>query len=136
MIKIERPPNFERIHAAFPGADARGVLFAYGEDIYNPSGIFIPEFLKAHEYRHCARQWQSDPEAWWEKYVTDQEFRYHEELIAHVEEYLVQATWTKDRNQLARLEMRTAARLVAPLYNYQPVRSLSQALRDIHLLAH
>lgn len=136
MIKIARPPNFERIHAAFPEADKHGVLFAYGEDIYNPSGIFLPEYLLAHEYRHCARQWQSDPEAWWEKYVTDHEFRYREELIAHADEYVVQARSTKDRNQRARLEMRTAARLVAPLYNYQPVRSLAQAIRDIHQLAH
>lgn len=136
MIKIERPPNFERIHAAFPEADKHGVLFAYGEAIYNPSGVILTPWLRAHEYRHCARQWQADPEAWWEKYCTDDEFRYGEELIAHVEEYIVQAKATKDRNQRARLEMRTAARLVAPLYNYTPPRSLNQAVRDIHLLAH
>jgi hypothetical protein len=32
--------------------------------------------------------------------------------------------------------MKTAARLIAPLYNYTPPRSLQQAIRDIHLLAH
>lgn len=136
MIKIERPPNFKRIHAAFPEANKKGVLFAYGEDVYNPWGIVIPPALLAHEYRHCARQWQADPEAWWEKYITDGEFRYEEELIAHVEEYIVQAKGMKDRNARARLEMNTAARLIAPLYNYQPPRSLSQAVRDIHKLAH
>lgn len=136
MIKIERPPNFERIHAAFPDADKHGVLFAYGEFIYNPSGVFIAPWLRAHEMRHCARQWQAGPKAWWEKYITDDEFRYGEELLAHVEEYIWQARQTKDRNQRAKLEMRTAARLVAPLYNYTPPRSLNQAVRDIHLLAH
>ncbi len=136
MIKIARPPNFERIHAAFPDADKRGVLFAYGEDVYNPSNVHIPAWLLAHEHRHCARQWQADPEAWWEKYITDHEFRYREELIAHAEEYVAQAKVMKDRNARARLEMRTAARLVAPLYNYQPARSLAQAIRDLHSLAH
>lgn len=135
-VKIERPPNFDRILEKFPKAGNLGVLFAYGEHIYNPSGIFIPQFLMAHEYRHCARQWQADPEAWWDKYLTDDEFRYGEELIAHVEEYLAQARGLKDRNARARLEMRTAARLIAPLYNYQPQRTLGQAIKDIHLLAH
>lgn len=136
MIKVERPPNFARIHAAFPDADRKGVLFAYGEDIYNPSGVPIPHWLLAHEYQHCKRQWQQDPEAWWEKYIDDHEFRYREELIAHAAEYVEQASQTKDRNERARLEQRTAARLVAPIYNYVPARSLAQALRDLHKLAH
>lgn len=135
-VLIERPPNFEKIVQAFPKAENEGVLFAYGEHIYNPSGIFIPQQLLAHEYRHCARQWQNDPDAWWDKYIIDDEFRYGEELIAHVEEYIAQARLTKDRNQRARLEQVTAARLIAPLYNYQPPRSLAQAIKDIHLLAH
>lgn len=136
MIKIELPPNFERIQAVFPKASEPGILFAYGEDIYNPSGVSIPYALMRHEYRHCARQWQADPEAWWEKYLTDDAFRYEEELLAHVDEYLAQASGTKDRNARARLEMSTAARLIAPLYNYRPARSLQQAIRDIHRLAH
>lgn len=136
MIRIERPPNFDQILEKFPKADGHGVLFAYGEYIYNPSNVVIPHWLMAHEYRHCARQWQADPEAWWSKYLTDDEFRYGEELLAHVEEYIAQARRVKDRNERARLEMRTAARLIAPLYNYTPPRSLAQAVRDIHLLAH
>ena len=136
MIKIERPPNFDRILSAFPDAGHHGILFAYGGDVYNPSDVVIPSWLLAHEYRHCARQWQSDPDAWWEKYITDDEFRYEEELLAHAEEYVWQALRVKDRNARARLEMRTAARLVAPLYNYAPPRSLAQAIRDIHKLAH
>lgn len=146
MIKIEWPPNIERISEVFPAvgyavaaagtSSQQGILFAYGEDIYNPAGIRISYALMRHEYRHCARQWQANPEAWWEKYLTDDEFRYEEELIAHVDEYLAQAKNTKDRNARARLEMSTAARLVAPLYNYQPPRSLTQAVRDIHKLAH
>lgn len=135
MIKLERPPNYEQILAVFPGASGHGVLFAYGEDIYNPSAVHIPQFLLAHEYRHCARQWQQ-VDAWWEKYLTDPEFRYGEELLAHVEEYVAQAKHVSDRNLRAKLQTQTARRLIAPLYNYTPPRTLAQAMRDIHLLAH
>lgn len=129
MIRIEQPPNFDRILAAFPNAGSKGVLFAYGQNIYNPSDIVIPDWLLAHERKHCERQF--DPETWWKRYITDEEFRYKEELIAHVEEYLAQARSLSDGNARARLEMRTAVRLVAPLYNYQPPRSLNQAVKDI-----
>jgi hypothetical protein len=133
MIRIELPPNFDRILSAFPDAGKKGVLFAYDDDIFNPSGTHIPHWLLAHESQHCERQ--KDPEAWWERYITDDEFRYNEELIAHVEEYRAQARTMNDSNARARLIISTASRLVAPLYNYQPRRSLNQAIKDIRSLA-
>ena len=133
MIRIEQPPNFERILTAFPNADKKGVLFAYGNDIFNPSDIFIPDYLLAHEQQHSARQ--QDPEAWWEKYITDDEFRYNEELIAHTEEYIAQIKTVNDSNARTKLCVVTATRLVAPLYNYQLPRSLNQAIKDIRSLA-
>ena len=133
MIITERPPNFEQILAAFPNADKPGVIFAYGEHIYNPSGIIIPPPLREHELVHCERQLNlytsGSPEYWWKQYIDDAEFRYREELLAHVAEYRAQAP--KDRNLRSKLLMVTAARLCAPLYNYQPPRSLSVAMRDL-----
>lgn len=133
MVFIERPPNYDRILAAFPNAGKKGVLFAYGPNIFNPSDVFIPEWLLAHERKHCERQF--DPEQWWDRYIADSEFRYNEELLAHVEEYLAQARTIRDSNALARLGLSTANRLVAPLYNYQPSRSLNKAMKDIRSLA-
>lgn len=130
MIKIERPPNWDQIVEAFPHARDEIVLFAYGEDIYNPSNTHIPRPLLYHEYRHCVRQFGNPPGQWWTKYIADPEFRYQEELLGHVEEYGAQAS-DRDRNANARLLNTTALRLVAPLYNYQPPRSLAQALRDL-----
>ena len=137
MIIIGRPPNFELILKAFPDADKPGVIFAYGHDIYNPSGVTIPQALYAHEEVHGRRQLALEGslirtgriELWWEKYIDDAEFRYREELLAHVAEYRAQAP--KDRNLRSKLLMVTAARLCAPLYNYQPPRSLSVAMRDL-----
>lgn len=141
MIVLDRPPNFERIQAAFPKSVNPGVMFAYDGNIYNPSGIVIPPALIAHEEVHLARQkalaphagsttqW-SGPDLWWQRYLEDCEFRYNEELLAHVAEFLTQLT-TRDRNFGARLMMHTALRLIAPLYNYQPPRSLQEAMKDL-----
>jgi hypothetical protein len=133
MILTERPPNFEQILKAFPDADKPGVLFAYGDYIYSPSGAHIPEPLLQHESVHQKRQQgpgKMSPEIWWQLYIEDNAFRYREELEAHVAEYKAQLHGI-DRNQKHKLLMATAVRLVAPLYNYTPPRTLSQAMRDL-----
>jgi hypothetical protein len=128
-ILVEKPPNFERILAAFPHADGK-VLFAYGDTIYNPKGIQIPHYLLAHEAVHGMRQLgQGGVDPWWDKYIDDAEFRYQEELASHRVEYAVLAQQVQDRNARAKLLMATAARLVAPLYSYK--RSLLQAQKDL-----
>lgn len=132
MIKHERPPNFDRIVEVFPFAIKPGVIFAYGPDIYNPSGVEIPPALVSHELVHQTRQLaQRGPEVWWERYLSENEFRYFEELLAHAEEYRAQVKAFMDRNLRAMLLTSTARRLVAPLYNYQPPRTMQQALKDL-----
>jgi hypothetical protein len=129
VIINERPPNFEQVHAAFPRADQPGVLFAYYPNIHNPSGIVVPPALVAHEEVHLHRQRDAGPTKWWDQYLTDSEFRYNEELLAHAAEFRHQKH--SDRNASARLLLSTALRLVAPLYKYQPPRSLAQAIKDL-----
>jgi hypothetical protein len=140
MIIVDRPPNFERIHAAFPDAEKPGVIFAYDGCIYNPSGQTIPPALVAHEDVHLTRQKAMGPrpfsttqysgaDLWWERYLESSEFRYNEELLAHAAEFKVQRS--SDRNFVARLMVSTALRLVAPLYNYTPPVSLQQAMKDL-----
>ncbi len=131
MIKLENPPNYEQIVAAFPEASKPGVLFAYGECVYNPSGVFIPRALLQHEYRHCARQFQGREVQWWADYIADSDFRYHEELLGHVDELKVLISDIRDRNTRHKILLRTAIRLTAPLYNYQPPRTQKQAMRDL-----
>lgn len=142
MIIVERPPNFDQILAAFPDAGKPGVIFAYGEHIYNPTGNPIPPALLAHEAVHQRRQITGEgsralgsPEMltnlWWKFYLSDPEFRYTEELKAHVAEYKAQLGPRIDRNYRAKLLVSTAARLVAPLYAYDPPRSIKQAISDL-----
>ena len=129
MIINARPPNFDQVRAAFPKADGPGVMFAYDGNIYNPSGNVIPPALLAHEEVHLREQRAVGADYWWGKYLTDSEFRYTEELLAHVAEFKAQRV--TDRNFVARLLLATALRLVAPLYNYQPPRTLQQAMKDL-----
>ena len=130
-ILVEKPPIFDRILAAFPKAGEPGVIFAWGDSIYNPSGIVIPPALLAHEAVHGERQTKfSDVAHWWESYIEDPLFRYREELPAHAAEFRV--LMPADRNARARLAMTTARRLIAPLYNYDPGQtSLTHAIRDL-----
>ena len=132
MIVIGYPPNFEQIKAAFPKAESLGVLFAHDQIIYNPSGITVPPALIAHEEVHLKRQRELfTPDSWWDHYLRDSEFRYNEELLAHVAEMRQFFNVPGDRNAQARVLMSTALRLTAPLYNYQPPRSMQQAMKDL-----
>jgi len=135
MIINDKPPNFAIIAAAFPKADGPGVMFAYDGNIYAPSGGVIPPALIAHENIHLERQSNPrtgmTPDSWWTLYINDPEFRYQEELLAHVAEMRAIFQVPGDRNAQARILMLTALRLTAPLYNYQPPRSMQRAMKDL-----
>ena len=55
-IITSRPPNFIDVVTVFPRAAERGVIFAFGDTIYNPSNIVITAALMAHESVHGSRQ--------------------------------------------------------------------------------
>ncbi len=129
MIIRGYPPNFELIRAAFPNAESPGVIFAYDGVVYSPDTDTIPPALIAHESVHLRRQAEGTPDTWWHSYIRDSEFRYHEELLAHAAEFRYQKNG--DRNITAALLQRTAMRLIAPLYAYEPPRTLQQALKDL-----
>lgn len=127
-IVLEEPPNIEQIDAAFGSRGQRGILYAFGDTIYNPDGVSIPTFLLAHEFAHSMRQ-GADPEAWWRKYIEDQEYRYLEELGAHKVELHSRLQQVRDRNLRAKIVMETAARLSNPLY--KSGRTLAQAMKAL-----
>jgi hypothetical protein len=130
VIIVGRPPNFDQILAAFPDAYKPGVIFAFDGNVYSSDERVIPPALVAHEEVHLHRQVRNGAYDWWDHYIADPEFRYYEELLAHAAEFKVLKV-SADRNAGAALLMRTAIRLVAPLYNYQPPRTLQDALKDL-----
>lgn len=80
------PPNYAEINRAF-NIRGKPVIFAYGDTVYNPSRVKIPPQLVAHEAVHLDRQ-GSDPKTWWDRYISDPQFRLEEEIPAHQAEYI------------------------------------------------
>jgi hypothetical protein len=135
-ILIAQPPNLAEIDRVFPNRGA-GVIFAFGDTIYNPSGAKIPRSLLAHEGAHGNRQVSViGVERWWRMYLDDPEFRYREEVIGHAAEYLAQVNGHYDRNANARLLMTTAVRLLASFYQYGNRYTHKQAVNDLRQEAH
>jgi hypothetical protein len=119
IILQDIPPNFLDIVRVFPGAKKRkGVVFAWGDRLYNPDGIDVPPALRAHEETHQLRQVAFDggPQRWWDRYLADSAFCYAEELVAHQVEFKeFCAHHTKGRSQFLSF---IARRLSGPLYGH------------------
>lgn len=124
-IKVERPPMFEQISRTFPQALRPNVLFCWGDTIYNPSGIEIPDYLIAHETVHRGQQ-GDDPIDWWQHYLFDEGFRFDQELPAHIKEY--QQFCVGQPRPTRRIYLRVVAeRLSGPLYNNMLSFSIARA---------
>lgn len=89
-IKVDIPPNYEAIKIVLN--PPRNAIFAYGNIIYNPSGLDIPEDIKIHEEVH-QRQQGDQIQVWWGRYLQDREFRFNQEVEAYSEQY----HWLKER---------------------------------------
>lgn len=116
IIKRQYPPNIQAIWCLIPESRRNGVIFAYGDKIFVPSGNDISHHLKVHEAVHCIRQKEIGVEFWWDKYLTDWRFRYHEELMAHRAEYLSMVRGNPNRNARRAALKIVAQRLASPLY--------------------
>lgn len=113
-IVISRPPNYDRIAAAFKLVP--GVVFAYAPAIYNPHSVTLMSYIIDHERVHIARQGDA-PGAWWDRYIADQAFRLEEELVAHVAEirsYV--STHADNRNSAGYWLMMCAQRISSKVY--------------------
>jgi len=83
-IKYEYPPNIEEIRAVFPLH--RGIIFTYGDVLYNPDKGEIDEALIKHEETHTKQQ-GDNPDEWWKRYFIDKEFRAEQEIEAYRNQY-------------------------------------------------
>lgn len=125
----DRPPNYTSIRAVFPAASNEGVIFAYGDKIYNPSGVKIPKEIIDHELVHCKRQIEMGVVLWWEKYLDDPAFRYYEEVLAHRAEYKSFCARQTSRNQRRTALKFIAKRLSSSLYG--KIVTFDKAKEDI-----
>jgi hypothetical protein len=113
-ILREYPPIYEDIinYGMHP---RQGTIFTYGDTIYNPDGIEIPEYLMIHEEVHSKQQ-GADPDAWWGRYLIDEYFRIEQETEAYAKQYDFMCKKVKDRNQRNRLLIDIAKIVSSPTY--------------------
>lgn len=116
-IIIAPPPRHQLILDTFKIHGRRGVVFAYGNTIFNPDGVSVHPAIVAHESIHGERQ-AGDPDYWWGKYLTDPEFRLDEEVHGHRAEY-AEVCKGAPRNVRRQYLKITAAKLAdTALYGY------------------
>jgi uncharacterized Fe-S cluster-containing radical SAM superfamily protein len=132
-VSNDRPPNYEELAKALPGAKRKGVIFTYGKVIYNPSFVKMDHSLLAHEATHVVQQTADGmtPEEWWKMYIINPYFRYDQELEAHRIEHQVMARLGHSRiaRRLALKGM--ARRLSGQLYgNVVSYHKAMEAIRD------
>lgn len=127
-ILVEYPPLYEEIVRAFPAAKGGGVIFAWGDTIYNPSNILVSRELVAHEMIHGTRQ-GDNVTAWWSRYLVDPTFRLAEELPAHQAEYWAYHQRHGNSRKRSQYLDEVAQKLASPLYG--SLLSVEQARRDI-----
>ncbi|KKL11234.1 hypothetical protein LCGC14_2547850 [marine sediment metagenome] len=132
-IVFDFPPIYDEIRSVFPIA-GRGVIFAWGNKIYNPSRVSIPLQLIAHERVHGRRQGR-DVHGWWRRYLDEKEFRLTEEIAAHIVEMEYLLGPNPNRQMRRQIIRSTAKRLANPLYRYGISRAQAQVLLKRQLAA-
>lgn len=76
------PPNIQHIEMILGDVSIHRPVFTYGEVIHNPYKITITPDIEAHEEAHSKRQ-GTQPEVWWNLYLTSKEFRLEEEIVGY-----------------------------------------------------
>lgn len=115
-IVHENPPNNLRETIAIFGMLPRnGVIYTYGDTIYNPSAIDLPDHLITHEETHCEQQ-GADPDSWWDRYLQDQYFRVQQETEAYARQFAHICRRVRDRNQRHKILFDLSCILAGPIY--------------------
>ena len=127
IVVRDYPPLFDEIDAKFRVRGKRGVIFSWGDRIYNPHGVDIPPALMVHEQVHGARQ-LGDVEGWWRRYIDDVVFRFNEELLAHQAEYDAMCEAARDRRERRWALKVVANRLAGGLYGSMITKDVARQL--------
>ncbi len=127
-ILHEQPPILNKILEAGM-IPKKTTIFAYKGKIYNPSGVDIPADILVHEEVHLKRQ-QGKEDGWYDKYLTDKEFRLKEEIAAFREQYKFFCEMVKDRNLRARYLHSLAKNLSSTVYG--EIINLNEAINKIN----
>jgi hypothetical protein len=112
-IKNEYPPNIEEIKKTF--TLTKGIIFTYGDTIFNPDDMAIDIHLLTHERRHSVQQ-GDNPKDWWERYLVDEPFRFYQELQAYQDQYQSAKRSSNNRELVNAYAVRCAQDLGSGIY--------------------
>lgn len=111
----DMPPIWERLKEVFPNADEKTVAVTYGDKIY--CNYEMSEDLLIHELTHVKQQGEMGRDIWWDRYLSDPEFVYEQELEAYRKQLQSLYKIHSDRNKRYKLKLAIAKILGGPLYN-------------------
>lgn len=124
------PPNFSSIAKVFPVKGKQGIVYAYGDTIYNPSGKPLPPWIVAHEEVHLKQQSFHQLETkWWAAYIVSPQFRLAMEIEAHIVEWNTYKHANGLTMEVTRYLDQMATRLSGPLYGN--MLSYADAIKEI-----
>ena len=125
-ILNEQPPILDKLLKA--GLKPRETtVFAYGDTLYNPSGVPIPPDILVHEQAHIRQQ--KDNKDFLDKYLNDKEYRLKVEVEAFREQYKFVCEMLKDRNYRAKCLHSLAQQLSSEVYG--KIINYSEAINKI-----
>lgn len=126
MIRKAYPPNYDQIVKRFPQVKLKpSIIFTYAPDIYCPSGNPLDLALEHHEETHI-RQQGNDPAGWWERYLTDNQFRLEQELEAYRAQWKTAQIYNRDSRKS--LLNHIAKDLSGPMYGHVVTKKEALAL--------
>lgn len=133
-FSYEKPPVWDDAFKVF-GFDPSNTVFTYGDVLYNPGRIEIPDHLLVHEETHAQQQQYNDTVAkiWWQRYIADPVFRVDQEVEAYGAQYNFICHKVKDKNARFRNLHMMAQWLSGEMYG--SAVSYTDALRRIRLQA-
>lgn len=113
IVKQGFPPNIQAIAQEFKITP--DTVFAYGDTLYNPLGLPIPQDLMIHEETHEKQQQALGVEQWWTMYLDRPNFRLQQEVEAYQNQYEFIKTVLNRKGRIAALN-RFAEQLSSDLY--------------------
>lgn len=129
-ISAEKPPIYEEAKKLFNLKEGQGTVFTYGDCVYNPDGIDMPEHLIVHEMEHAKQQEHNDTVAglWWKRVLADPAFRVDQEARAYGAQYAYIRKRVKDRNKCSGYLLEMSQMLSGPMYGNCVSRQEAQRL--------
>jgi len=108
----EKPPVFQACVDKFGISWNGGVIFTYGDTIHCKFRVG-PQKI-AHEKVHIKQQFAYGVEAWWDRYLADEQFRLEQELEA----YKAEISWVYTKCRYIGLRARIFDAIVADLSSF------------------